>query len=117
MKPKTLVIAILAACLGTATSAMAHPYNDRYAESYRPYHGYRHWHHHHHHMRGAGPYHDLRPGDRLPMAFWDRHYRVHDWRRARLGPPMYGCHWVRVGDDYVQVSVSTGLITDVLVLR
>jgi Ni/Co efflux regulator RcnB len=70
-----------------------------------------------HHMRGAGPYHDMRRGDRLPMAFWGRQYRVADWHRARLDPPMQGCSWVRVGDDYVQVSVSTGLITAVLLRR
>jgi Ni/Co efflux regulator RcnB len=30
---------------------------------------------------------------------------------------MQGCTWVRVGHDYVQSSVSTGLITAVLLRR
>jgi Ni/Co efflux regulator RcnB len=123
MKNHALAIAIAAACLTTGTSAMAQSYDDRgdrydrYHDRYEQqrdyrdrdnYRGYR------HHMRGAGPYHDLRRGDRLPMAFWGRQFRINDWHRARLSPPIPGSNWVRVGDDYVQVSVSTGLITAVM---
>jgi len=141
MKKLALAIAIAAACLTTGTSALAQSYDyrgdrydrhDRY-EQQRDYrgqqqrdysyqqqrdyrdrddnYGYR------RHMRGAGPYHDLRRGDRLPMAFWGRQFHVYDWRRARLPAPFEGSNWVRVGDDYVQSSVSTGLITGVLLRR
>lgn len=137
MKNQALAIAIAAACLTTGASAMAQSYDyrgDRYErhERYQPERGYRYEQQRDYrdgnygyrgdnygrrHMRGAGPHHDLRPGDRLPMAFWGRQSHVYDWRRARLPPPYAGSNWVRVGNDYVQSSVSTGLITGVLLRR
>jgi Ni/Co efflux regulator RcnB len=140
MKIKGLVFALMTACAGVAVPALAHPgewrgehrehrgggwhdgddgrwdgqYRWRDDGGYRRRYWDHEWHRMHHHRRGAGPYFDLWVGDRLPMAFWGPRYRVVDWRAARLGPPMYGCQWVRVGGDYVQVSVSTGLIAAVL---
>jgi Ni/Co efflux regulator RcnB len=60
-------------------------------------------------------YHDLRPGDRLPVAYWDGRHHVRNWQRARLPAPKPGCNRVRVGDDFVQSSVYTGKITAILV--
>jgi Ni/Co efflux regulator RcnB len=136
MNFKGLVCALMAACFGISGTALAHP-GDWRGERFehhgggwhdgrgwnRPYrwHGYYHhgyrdheWRRMHHRLRGAGPYYDLWVGDRLPMVFWEPRYRIVDWRATGLGPPMYGCEWVRVGGDYVQVSVSTGMITAVL---
>lgn len=64
---------------------------------------------------GAGPYRDLYVGMRLPEAYWGSKYRVRDWRRARLSPPFPGSNWLRIGDDFVQSSASTGRITRVIV--
>ncbi|MES2318898.1 MAG: RcnB family protein [Pseudomonadota bacterium] len=123
MKIYALIFAAIAACASAGVSAAGNPYDyrgDRYERGYHDYRGHhRHhyWRHHrphyrHHHYRGAGPYDDLWYDDRLPAHYWGP--RVIDWQRTRLGPPMYGCHWVRVGNDYVQVSAATGMITAVL---
>lgn len=64
---------------------------------------------------GAGPYGDLYVGMRLPQAYWNGSHRVRDWRRARLSPPLPGCNWHRIGNDFVMSSVSTGKITRIIV--
>jgi Ni/Co efflux regulator RcnB len=40
---------------------------------------------------------------------WRKHERV-DWRRHHLRRPGPGQEWVRVGNDYILVSVLTGII-------
>ena len=138
MKIHALIFAAIAACLSVGASAAGNPYDqrgDRYErhgghhagadgdyyrghqrQHYRHHHFRHHHHHHRHHdrhrhFRGAGPDYDLGYGDRLPAPYWGKRYRVDDWQRARLGPPMHGYHWVRIGADYVQVSAKTGVIT------
>jgi len=117
MKTKALILALTVACLGTGTPAFAHSYHDRGDARYdRDYRGHDsgHQRHYRRHVRGAGPDHDLRPGDRLPVAYWDGRHHVRNWQRARLPAPMPGCNWVRVGHDFVQSSVHTGKITAIL---
>lgn len=137
MKTKALVISVMAACL-TSGAAFAQSYDyygdrsdryerpqryerdarydrddgrDGYRDGYREERGYR------HHMRGAGPYHDIDRGDRLPPAFWGRENLVRDWYRYRLAEPMRGHNWMRVGDDFAMVSVSTGIVSRVALRR
>jgi Ni/Co efflux regulator RcnB len=47
---------------------------------------------------------------------WRRHERV-DWRRHHLHRPAPGHQWVRVGDDYILVSVLSGIIAGVIAAR
>ena len=44
---------------------------------------------------------------------WRRHERV-DWRRHHLRRPGHGQEWVRVGNDYILVSILSGLIAGVI---
>ncbi len=136
MKNKALVFAFTAALMTTGASAFAQSYDlryddravrqvqqdrdgrydrdrDQYRDSYRD-NRYRQY---SRRTRGAGPNHDLRPGDRLPQMFWSGQYHVRNWQRARLPQPIPGSNWIRVGDDYVQSSVHTGKITAVLLRR
>lgn len=64
--------------------------------------------------RGAGPNHDFRRGQRLPMEFRHRQYVVDDWRGHHLSAPPRGYHWVQTGGDYVLVAIATGVILQLL---
>jgi len=64
--------------------------------------------------RGAGPDHQYRRGDRLPMEYRSRSYVVDDWRGHRLSAPPRGYHWVQSGGDYVLVAIATGVILQLM---
>ena len=64
--------------------------------------------------RGAGPNHDFRRGDRLPVEYRHRQYVVDDWRGHNLSAPPRGYHWVQTGGDYVLVAIATGIILQLL---
>lgn len=64
-------------------------------------------------MRGGGPRHDLRRGQRLSPEYRDNRYVVNDWRARRLAPPPRGHHWVRAGNDYVLAAIANGVIAQV----
>ena len=64
--------------------------------------------------RGAGPNHDFRRGQRLPMEYRHRQYVVDDWRGHHLSAPPRGYHWVQTGGDYVLVAITTGVILQLL---
>lgn len=124
MKIKALVFAAVAAACLSSGAALAQTYHDDYRgqryerveRDYRyrddRYEQRRAW-GHHRRARGAGPYHDLYRGVRLPEAYWGRQLRVQNWRRAGLPAPIYGHNWVRTGDDFALVSVNTGIIAQV----
>ncbi|WP_026613780.1 RcnB family protein [Ensifer aridi] len=46
----------------------------------------------------------LSPAERRHMAY------VHDYRRYRLRPPPRGQQWVRIDNDFLLVSLATGVI-------
>lgn len=141
MKIKALVFAFIAACL-TSGAAFAHP-NDhqrdrghRYEREWRPdhdrhhrhyghhgRHGHYHGHYGHRHQdryyarhRGAGPHRDIYIGQHLPNYYWDRTHWV-NWRAQALPRPTPHHNWVRVGDDYVLISIHSGRVAHVLVHR
>lgn len=66
-------------------------------------------------MRGGGPRHDLRRGQRLNQEYRDNRYVVNDWRARRLSAPPRGHQWVRTGNDYVLAAIATGIIAQVLI--
>jgi Ni/Co efflux regulator RcnB len=41
---------------------------------------------------------------------WKRHQQVRDWHRYGLRRPGPGQEWIRVGNDYLLVSIVTGII-------
>jgi Ni/Co efflux regulator RcnB len=53
-----------------------------------------------------------RRGAFLPPAY--QSYVLDAYWRFHLRTPPYGYHWVQVGDEYLLVSASTGLIFDVV---
>jgi len=63
---------------------------------------------------GAGPDHNFYRGGRLPQQYRGYQYVVEDWRGHRLTPPPRGYHWVQTGGDYVLVAVATGIIASIL---
>jgi Ni/Co efflux regulator RcnB len=44
---------------------------------------------------------------------WRRHERV-NWRRHHLRRPGHGQEWVRVGNDYILVSILSGVIAGIV---
>ena len=133
MKTKALVIAAIAACLSSSAFAQSYEYRDRgdryqHSDGYyrdgghdrddRYYRGddrrdgsYR-W--QRQRQEGAGPHRDLYIGSRLPKPFWTVSHRVDNWHRYRLGAPAHRHHWVRIGNDFVMVSQTTGRIARVV---
>ena len=65
-------------------------------------------------VRGAGPDHNWRKGDRIPASYRDKRYEVSDWKARHLRQPPRGYHWVSVNGDYVLAAVATGVIADLL---
>ena len=53
-------------------------------------------------------------GDRLPVAYYGRPYRLYDYPRYGLRHPPRGYHWVRVNHDAVLAVIATGLVLDVV---
>jgi Ni/Co efflux regulator RcnB len=64
--------------------------------------------------RGAGPYHEIHRGQRLPVEYRSRQYVVDDWRGHHLSAPPRGYNWVQTGGDYVLVAIATGVILQLL---
>jgi Ni/Co efflux regulator RcnB len=64
--------------------------------------------------RGAGPNHDFRRGERLPVYYRHSQYVVDDWRGYHLSAPPRGYHWIQTGGDYVLVAIATGVIVQLL---
>ncbi len=52
-------------------------------------------------------------GDRLYGEYRQPKYRVTNWRRNNLQRPPRGSHWVRVGNDYMLIRNSNGVIREV----
>lgn len=71
----------------------------------------------HRRIRGAGPQHDIFPGERLPQAYWGERNIVHNEARYGLPPPAYGHRWFRVGRDFVSSSRHTGIVGAIMVRR
>ena len=51
-------------------------------------------------------------GQFLPRAFFGAPYYVDNWSYYRLGPPLPGFRYIRVGPDILLVNVRTGLISE-----
>lgn len=45
---------------------------------------------------------------------WRRHQEVRDWQRHRLHRPGPGQEWIRVGNDYMLVSIVSGVIAGII---
>ncbi len=67
--------------------------------------------------RGVGPQQGYYRGDRLPAEYRHKQYVVDDWHGHHLSRPPRGHHWVRSGDDFVLIAISTGIIASILLSR
>lgn len=47
-------------------------------------------------------------------ADWRRHQQVRDWQRHHLHRPARGQEWIRVGNDYILVSIASGVIASII---
>lgn len=45
---------------------------------------------------------------------WRRHQEVRDWNRRGLHRPGRGQEWIRVGNDYLLVSIMSGVIAGMI---
>ncbi|MDM5176800.1 RcnB family protein [Massilia sp. DJPM01] len=142
MHKKALIIALMAVCMGTGSTAFAQ------SREYRGDHGQRseqderngRYERSDRHDRHDRDRHDDRRGDRYDSprggyqphdhhrsgrqhfrrgAYLDHQYRsssyvVSDWRSRRLSAPPRGSHWVQANGNYLLVAVATGLIAQVL---
>ncbi|NHZ83604.1 hypothetical protein F2P44_30690 [Massilia sp. CCM 8695] len=142
MPKKALIIALMAVCMGSGSTAFAQ------SREYRGDHGQRseqderngRYERSDRHDRHDRDRHDDRRGDRYDSprggyqphdhhrsgrqhfrrgAYLDHQYRsssyvVSDWRSRRLSAPPRGSHWVQANGNYLLVAVATGLIAQVL---
>jgi len=132
MRSKTIVSAVMAACMGLSGLAVAQQDKDVRAaqagQMSRPERGHSDHRSDRDHGRppppryeahrdrgpGAGPDHNFYRGGRLPPQYRSNVYVVDDWRGHRLSAPPRGYHWVQTGGDYVLVAVATGIIASIL---
>lgn len=73
---------------------------------------------------GAKNGHSYHRDDRRPrwtkgrkVPNWQRQQHVRDWHRHGLRRPAPGQQWIRVGNDYLLVSVMSGLLLGMLAGR
>lgn len=64
--------------------------------------------------RGAGPDNRYHKGETLPTPYQGRKYYVSQPERHNLAAPGHGQRWVKVGADYVLITIATGLIIDLV---
>jgi Ni/Co efflux regulator RcnB len=53
-------------------------------------------------------------GQRLDNNYRRNYINARDYRRYRLSQPPRGYQWVRVDNDFVMVSVATGVISSII---
>ena len=51
-------------------------------------------------------------GNRVPA--WQRHYVVRDYDRYGLRRPAYGQQWVKVDNDFLLVSIASGIVAGII---
>ena len=51
-------------------------------------------------------------GNRVPA--WQRKHAVRDWHRHGLRRPAYGQQWVKVDNDFLLVSLASGIIAGII---
>ena len=103
MIQKTLITALVAACLALPALAFADEHErdrdrDRHDEQAQE--------------RGA-EHHHYHKGERLSVVDHRSEYVVNDWHERNLREPPPGHHWVRSGDDYVLAAIATGIVADI----
>jgi Ni/Co efflux regulator RcnB len=48
---------------------------------------------------------------------WKRQQQVRDWQRHGLRRPGHGQQWVRVGNDYLLITIASGIIAGLIAGR
>lgn len=147
MKKTALILALAAACVTSVASAQSYDYRgdryerqtaagygyddrydrDRYAQDRYERDRYDRYERRdyreerrrgeHRRLRGAGPNHDIYPGERLPQAYWGKRNTVQNYARYGLPDPARGHRWFRVGRDFVSSSLYTGIVGAIMVRR
>lgn len=69
----------------------------------------------HHAQRPAPSRHHWAKGHRVPD--WQRRQHVRDYHRHGLRKPSKGQQWVRVDNDYLLISLATGVILGMAAAR
>ncbi|RIK87789.1 MAG: hypothetical protein DCC69_03050 [Hyphomicrobiales bacterium] len=69
----------------------------------------------HHAQRPAPTRHHWAKGHRVPD--WQRRQHVRDYHRHGLRKPSRGQQWVRVDNDYLLISLATGVILGMAAAR
>jgi len=84
------------------------------------------WGRDHHYSRPAKPNFQAPNRHRPPMQHWKKGQRVSDWKRRTvvrdwhrhgLKRPARGQEWVKVDNDYLLISVATGIIAGIIAGR
>ena len=102
---------------GNDKGGNSHSQHDRGHDNKHDDHGNKHSSHHdngHHKGRGAGPKHNYYKGGYVSHEYRQRQYVVNDWHGRHLHAPPHGYHWVQTGPDYVLISISSGLIAQIV---
>ena len=107
---KRLMSAVLAATLLAGSAASAQPFHPG---PFGPPRFDRHERFERHEFVRFTPRHVWVRGERFYAPSY-RYFVVNDWYRWQLRRPPFGYHWVRYGDEFLLVALSTGLVVDVM---
>ena len=67
---------------------------------------------HHKYQKKVVKKHRWARGNRVPA--WQRKHAVRDWHRLGLRRPAYGQQWVKVDNDFLLVSIASGIIAGLI---
>ncbi len=110
--------------IATAISMLAAPMAQAQQRPDGPRHGHQHAQNykqgkqfgkHQHLTKKAPKRHAWKRGQKVPN--WHRQYQVRDFHRHGLKRPGYGQHWVKIGNEYLLISIATGIILGMAAAR
>ena len=108
-----ILLAAVAASVMMAPLANAQPRHDERRPAYHHLEKKRTIHKKHVSRHHAG--HHWKRGDRI--FDWKRRTAVRDYYRYGLKKPARGQQWVKVDNDYILVSIATGIIAGIVAAR
>jgi Ni/Co efflux regulator RcnB len=107
---KKIILATVAFSLIATPAAFAQSYHPQSQHNFKkndPRHGFGNGKDARQHRRWA-------KGQRLDQGYRRNYINARDYRRYRLRQPPRGYQWVRVDNDFIMVSVATGLISSII---
>lgn len=111
---KRIILAAVAISMLASPMAQAHDYR-REPQRIERSHGPSYDRHRHNYQKPHAQRHHWSKGHR--MSDWRRQKAVREYHRHGLRRPGHGQQWVRVDNDYLLITMATGIIAGIVAAR